>query len=89
MAVSIGLLQSTLHGLQSEFMLAGSDPVSAQHRALGVIYQNLMQRESLLAYVDNFRLLGFLSLLCIPIELLFQRVRKQDSSPKNSKQFDH
>jgi DHA2 family multidrug resistance protein len=88
-AASDGLVQSTLHGLQSRLMLAGSDPVSAQHQALGVIYQNLMQQASLLAYVDNFRLLGFLSLLCIPIALLFQRVRKQNSSAKNSRQFDH
>jgi hypothetical protein len=57
-------------------MLGGADSVTAQHKALGTLYQSLMQQASLLAYVDNFRLLGFLSLLCIPIALLFQRVRK-------------
>jgi hypothetical protein len=36
-----------------------------------------MQRQaSLLAYTDDFRLLGCLSLLCIPLALLFHRVRK-------------
>jgi DHA2 family multidrug resistance protein len=65
-------------------MLSGSDPVTAQHMALGAMYQNLMQQASLLAYVDNFRLLGVLSLLCIPIAMLFQRVKKQSSSSSNS-----
>jgi DHA2 family multidrug resistance protein len=77
-------VQSMLHGLQGKLMLAGSDPVTAQHMALGAMYQNLMQQASLLAYVDNFRLLGVLSLLCIPIAMLFQRVKKQSSSSSNS-----
>jgi hypothetical protein len=29
-----------------------------------------------MAYVDGFRLLGYLALLCIPFILFFQRVRK-------------
>jgi DHA2 family multidrug resistance protein len=74
------LPQSILHGLQSKLMLAGTDPITAQHKALGAMYQNLTQQASLLAYVDNFRMLGFLSLLCIPIALLLQSVRKQNRS---------
>jgi len=31
----------------------------------------------LMSYVDNFRLLGYLSLLCIPVVLLFQGVRRR------------
>jgi DHA2 family multidrug resistance protein len=73
---SDSLAQSMIHGLQAKLMLGGADSVTAQHKALGTLYQSLMQQASLLAYVDNFRLLGFLSLLCIPIALLFQRVRK-------------
>lgn len=83
------LVQSMLHGLQGKLMLAGSDPVTAQHMALGAMYQNLMQQASLLAYVDNFRLLGVLSLLCIPLALLFQRVEKQAGASKGSSRFEH
>lgn len=83
------LVQSMLRGLQGKLMLAGSDPVTAQHMALGAMYQNLMQQASLLAYVDNFRLLGVLSLLCIPIALLFQRVEKQAGASKDSSRFEH
>jgi DHA2 family multidrug resistance protein len=74
------LAQSMMHGLRARLMLAGADAATAQHKALGALYQSLMQQASLLAYVDNFRLLGFLSLLCIPIALLFQRVRKRSST---------
>jgi DHA2 family multidrug resistance protein len=83
------LVQSMLHGLQGKLMLSGSDPVTAQHMALGAMYQNLMQQASLLAYVDNFRLLGVLSLLCIPIALLFQRVEKRAGASKDSSRFEH
>jgi hypothetical protein len=48
-----------------------------------------MQQASLLAYVDNFRLLGVLSLLCIPIALLFQRVEKRAGASKDSSRFEH
>ena len=89
LTASDGMLQSALQRLQSKLMVSGSDPVAAQHKALGVIFQNLMQQSSLLAYVDNFRLLGFLSLLCIPIVFLFQNVRKRGTSEGDTSQFDH
>ena len=37
----------------------------------------MQQQASLMAYVDSFRLLGYLSLLCIPVVLLFQVIRKR------------
>jgi DHA2 family multidrug resistance protein len=83
---SDGLAQSAMRGLQSKLMLAGSDPVTAQQKAMGVMYQSLMQQASLLAYVDSFRLLGFLSLLCIPIALLLQSVQKRASSTRRPTQ---
>jgi DHA2 family multidrug resistance protein len=51
----------------------------------GQVHQNylashltlLQQQASLMSYVDNFRLLGYLSLLCIPVVLLFQGVRRR------------
>ncbi len=66
----------TLHGLQQKFASGGFDDYSAHRKALGAIFERLEQQASLLAYADNFRLLAALSLLCIPLALLFQRVRK-------------
>jgi len=64
------------HGLEAYFRSSGADAVSAHQMALGALYQNLEQQASLLAYVDNFRLLAYLSLVCVPIVLLFQGVRR-------------
>jgi hypothetical protein len=44
--------------------------------ALGALYREVGQQASLLAYTDNFSILGYLALLSIPVVLLFQRVRK-------------
>jgi DHA2 family multidrug resistance protein len=65
-----------LHGLQTKFCLAGTDPYTAHQQGLGTLYGIVRQQASLLAYADNFRLLGYLSLLCIPLALFFHRVRK-------------
>jgi DHA2 family multidrug resistance protein len=65
-----------LYGLQTKFYLGGADPYTAHQKALGTLYGIVQQQASLLAYGDNFRLLGFLSLLCIPLALFFHRVRR-------------
>jgi hypothetical protein len=43
--------------------------------ALGALYRMAQQQASLLAYTDNFSILGGLALFSIPVVLLFQRVR--------------
>jgi len=65
-----------INGLQTRLYLGGTDTYTAHQRALGMLYGIVQQQASLLAYGDNFRLLGFLSLLCIPLALFFNRVRK-------------
>jgi len=66
-----------LKGLERKFYLGGVDASTAYHKALGELYGMVQQQAALLAYVDNFRLLGFLSLVCIPLALMFHKVRKQ------------
>jgi hypothetical protein len=55
-------------------MEAGSSAWSAQQAAMGAIYRSIQQQAALLAYADNFRLMGYLSLLCIPLLLLLGKV---------------
>jgi len=43
--------------------------------AYGAIYQMVLKQASLLAYIDNFRLLALMCLVCTPAALLFKRVR--------------
>jgi DHA2 family multidrug resistance protein len=70
-------LVQLLHGLQNKLILGGVDAYTAHRKALGMIFGMVQQQASLLAYMDNFRSLGYLSLLCIPLALLFRRVGKE------------
>jgi hypothetical protein len=50
--------------------------------AFGAIYRLLEQQASLLAYADNFRAIGYLSLASLPLVLLMARPRHQDGVVK-------
>jgi hypothetical protein len=65
-----------LHGLQAKLSMGGVDSYAACQKALGTLYEGMQRQASLLAYTDDFQLLGYLSLLCIPLALLFHRMRK-------------
>jgi DHA2 family multidrug resistance protein len=67
--------QQLFHGVAS-YMSQTFDPVTAQHKALGVLGAILGQQASLLAYIDNFHFLGILSLVCIPGAFILRRTRK-------------
>jgi DHA2 family multidrug resistance protein len=67
-----------LHGLQAKFLIGGASAYNAHQLALGALYRSIRQQASLLAYADNFRLMGYLALVCASLAMLFQRVRKHD-----------
>src|SRR5204862_72397 len=48
---------------------------SASEQATALIYQTLQRQAMLLAYIDNFRLIALVCLLCVPLVFLFRRVR--------------
>ncbi len=66
--------QQQYHALYSHFHTQ-TGAFASNQLALGAIYQNLVGQATLLAYVDDFRILGILSLLCIPLAFLFQKVK--------------
>ena len=70
-------LTARLQGLQARLVAGGLDLAAAQHRAVALVYHTVRQQASLMAYLDNFRLLGGLALLCLPLALLFQQVRRR------------
>jgi len=51
------------------------NPAIAQMQAYGSIYEELIKQATLLAYIENFQVLTFLCLLCVPVALLFKRVK--------------
>ncbi len=63
--------------LQSTSRMLGqySDPASAQQQAYGLLYGRLQQQANLFAYVDTFRWLALLCLVCVPLVLLFRKTK--------------
>src|SRR5216110_1201030 len=57
--------------------LASQGGTLSSQQAYAGIYGTVVRQATLLSYVDIFRLLSFLCLLCIPATLLFERVKKK------------
>jgi len=58
----------------TELFSTQCDPVTAMRKAFQSTYDILVGQSTLLAFVDNFRLLGFFSLIGVPLTLLFKSV---------------
>ena len=50
-------------------------PYLARQQAVGVLYRTLVAQATLLAFVDNFRLITVLAICSVPLVLLLKRVR--------------
>jgi DHA2 family multidrug resistance protein len=50
-------------------------PTASGPRAMGMLYRTLVKQATLLAFVDNFRLVSLLALASAPLVFLFRRVR--------------
>src|ERR1051326_1196801 len=57
--------------------LGGGGSMVETQRALGGIYGILVRQATVLSYIDIFRLLAFLCLICVPATLLFARVKRK------------
>jgi DHA2 family multidrug resistance protein len=58
----------------TELFSTQCDPVTAMKKAYRSIYNILVNQSTLLAYIDNFRLLGFFSIVGVPLTLFFKNV---------------
>jgi DHA2 family multidrug resistance protein len=67
-------------GLQSRFFQGGANVDAAHQSAIGTLYRGVQQQAALLAYADNFRLMSFLALLCIPLVLFFHPTQRRTNS---------
>ena len=47
--------------------------VAASNAAPGIIYQTVVQQATLMAFVDDFRLLAIMCFLCVPAVFLFRK----------------
>jgi DHA2 family multidrug resistance protein len=64
-----------IHGLLAHAGGGMTNPL-----AYGLIYQELIRQSTLMAFVDNFRGVGLVCLVCIPTVFLFKKVRTQGSA---------
>ena len=55
-------------------LMAQTDPVTATQQAYQVIYGMVSQQAAVLAYIDDFRIMTLLCVLCIPAGFLFKKV---------------
>jgi DHA2 family multidrug resistance protein len=68
------VFQQRLQQIAAALSLRGGGSGATQ-QALASIYGVVLRQSMLMAFIDNFRLLAFLSLICVPAALLFKRVR--------------
>ena len=64
-----------LQGIQQHLQYSHSSSVDALHQSQAIIYNIIQQQAIILAYVDDFEMLGFLFLILVPFLLL---IRKPD-----------
>ena len=60
---------------------AHGNVVTATQQMYGALYQTLVRQATLLAYIDNFRFLALLCLICMPAGFLFKKVRARVATP--------
>src|SRR6266851_4558804 len=68
--------QERLHQLTQGFATRGGSAVAEQQAYAG-LYGTLVRQATVLSYIDVFRVLSFLCVLCVPAALLFERVKKK------------
>lgn len=68
------VFQQQLQAIRQALATQIGAPAAAQ-QAYGVLYGMLVRQANVLAYIHNFRLFGFLCLLCIPLVFLSRKVR--------------
>ena len=62
-----------LHAASQMLVATGSSASQATHQATGLLYGMLVREATMLAFIDNFRLLGFIFLIIAPVMALMQK----------------
>jgi DHA2 family multidrug resistance protein len=64
---------STMNGLQTKLVAAGSTAAHATAQAHGMIYNTIQRQALILAFIDNFKMLGVVFLGVIPVLLMMKK----------------
>ena len=71
------VFQERVQQMTGGFAARGGGSALATQQAYGSLYGILVRQATLLSYIDVFRVLSFLCVLCVPAALLFERVKKK------------
>jgi DHA2 family multidrug resistance protein len=67
--------QSALQGLTARFSGGGAGPVAAAQQAYAFLQANLIRQSTMLAYIDNFWLLGVVIACLVPCVFLIKKIK--------------
>jgi MFS transporter, DHA2 family, multidrug resistance protein len=70
-----------LNGLQSKLVAAGSTAAHANAQAHGMVYGTIQRQAAMLAFLDNFKMLGIVFFAVIPILLLMRKPQVRGGLP--------
>jgi DHA2 family multidrug resistance protein len=73
--------QSKLHAITVAFTSGGSSGPGAATQAHGMIYSTVQRQAAMLAFVDNFHMLGIVFFIVIPVLMLLRRPPKGVNAP--------
>ena len=69
-----------LHGTQLKLVAAGSSVAHATNQAQQMIYGTVQRQAAMLAFIDNFKMLGVVLFAVLPVLLLLKKPSKQSGS---------
>jgi MFS transporter, DHA2 family, multidrug resistance protein len=73
--------QSKLHAITVAFTSGGSSGPAAAAQAHGMIYSTVQRQAAMMAFVDNFHMLGIVFFIVIPVLMLLKRPPKGVNAP--------
>jgi DHA2 family multidrug resistance protein len=71
---------NTFNGMQTKLVAAGSTIAHATDQAHAMIYGTIQRQAAMLAFLDNFKMLGVTFLLVIPVLALMKKPRVRAGS---------
>src|SRR5215469_4083453 len=73
--------QKVLAGFTATFSSAGSTTADAASRATGMVYGMVQRQAAMLAFLDNYKLLGVVFLAVLPVMLLLKKPKGPVNAP--------
>ena len=67
--------QAMLRGVAQSLVGHGTNPADAQQQAYGVVQGMIQRQATMLAYIDNFYILGFVILAMVPMVFLMKKTK--------------